>query len=158
MLVSHSVITDDDAQKILKYKDMPDNKDNILYNPEMLHPLEVFDTFYWDNTEEDFTYWNNVQHATQQSFVTNAIALMGNLYANVLDITDTMTKDCARAYCKNNGIEYVDDIEFATACHLIYLVEDYEIDIFKRIYPTDIFVIQQALAIVELKINENVVD
>lgn len=158
ILISHSVITAVDGNQIIHYSELPENKENIVYNREMKSPEEVFNTFYWDTTDEGLEYWEALANNVTASFSTRALTLLANLYSLVLVPDYQFTLQAAKSFGKNNGFEVdVMDIDLLVACHLLYIVEDYELGIFLRIFPQDVFLINEALRIVTTKIPDYVI-
>ena len=158
ILSDHRVITTLDGISIIGYSELPDNKNNIEYNQFMVNPSEIFNTFYWDTTSEGLGYWHTIANKVSDSFVAKALTILGDMYAPVILPDYKLTLQTAKAFGKNNGFE-VDpyDIDLLVACHLLYIVEDYELGIFLRILPTDVFLIREAIKIVTTKFPDYVV-
>lgn len=160
ILTDHRVITTTDGDNIIKYSELPENKDNIEYNQYMINPAEIFNTFYWDTTPEweGLEYWQEVANRVSDSFVSKALTILGDMYAPVIIPDYKLTLQTAMAFGKNNGFEVdPDDIDLLVACHLLYIVDDYELGIFLRILPTDVFLIKEAIKIVTTKFPDYVI-
>ena len=150
--VMHKLISQSDADRIAVYVEQ--DKEEILRDEKSNTFLYILDWFYWENTEEGYEYWDNVQKE-----VTN------NPIYNYLDLTCAITDEYVmlnpslmyQRFMMENydciiSIEeivekYDADVIYAGA--LLLCIEDLGMRAYEIIHPSDLFIIKNAMKLID---------
>ena len=151
--VMHKLISQSDADRIAVYVEQ--DKEEILRDEKSNTFLYILDWFYWENTEEGYEYWDNVQKE-----------LIDNPIYNYLDLTCAITDE------EYIGLGYIIGFTEYTADHydiitsteqakseypsellyageLMWHIVDLGIEVYEIIHPSDLFIIKNAMKLID---------
>jgi len=156
--VMHKLISQGDADRIAVYVEQ--DKEEILRDEKSNTFLYILDWFYWENTEEGYEYWDNVQKE-----------LTNNPIYNYLDLTCAITyEEDAVSRIEEGFQEFMEEnydiiisvpqikddcpIDLIYAGELMLRIQDLGIHAYEYLHPSDLFIIKNAMKLIDDWANE----
>lgn len=151
--VMHKLISQSDADRIAVYVEQ--DKEEILRDEKSNTFLYILDWFYWENTEEGYEYWDNVQKE-----------VIDNPIYNYLDLTCAIViEEDTVSHLEQGFQEFVHDnydiitsfdqagseypIELIYAGELMWNIDNLGLTVYEIIHPSDLFIIKNAIKVLD---------
>lgn len=151
--VLHKLISQSDADRIAVYVEQ--DKEEILRDEKSNTFLYILDWFYWENTEEGYEYWDNVQ----KEVIDNPIYNYLDLTCAIVIEEDTVShlEQGFQEFVHDNYDIIVSVQQIKDECHvdLIYAgelmlrIQDLGIHVYEYLHPSDLFIIKNAIKVLD---------
>lgn len=151
--VMHKLISQSDADRIAVYVEQ--DKDEILRDEKSNTFLYILDWFYWENTEEGYEYWDNVQ----KEVIDNPIYNYLDLTCAIVIEEDTVShiEQGFQEFVQDNydiiiSVQQIKDecpVDLIYAGELMLRIQDLGIHAYSLLHPSDLFIIKAAMKLID---------